>query len=456
MSPGDSASLGIDDVAQALEALRAGALKSMRQWRVWQGVDDAQLEDYFQDVAAVLLTRPLYSAEHVRRSLYQELGFRSKRHWQLRRRRPEIPTDDDRVFDSPDQSADDEGPTYQDVEDCLAELTERQAVIFKLHRGEGQKRKAVARQLGITEAEVLKDLYAATHRIAQFTVVLEAGRACGKRAAAIEAYVAGRATPDEVRRAKAHLAACQPCLLAYRRAVPRVANKVAALIPMPLLVSGDLPARVLAFLHGRPTGGRLDGLRDAALSVFVRQPTNAEALTAGAGGAGLAVGAKLATGACIAVVAAGGTAVCSTLGVLPGELHLGHHRHPTVTQRADIVREAGADARATLRPSGLLGAMPSPPAQVGAPHRLTPRAASRARHVRVEQRSAPEPVATPSEAPAPARTDFSTPSFENGQTGRAPTASPPAVAAAPPPEPQPARPSLGSGDFTETFENGSQ
>ena len=96
------------------------------------------------------------------------------------------------------------------------------------------------------------------------------------------------------------------------------------------------------------------------------------------------------------------------------------------------------------------------PAQVGAPHPLPPRVASRTLHVRMEQRRAPEPTATPPEAPAPASTDFSTPSFENGQTGRAPTASPPAVAAAPPPETQPARPSPGAGDFTETFENGSQ
>ena len=79
-----------DRIAALLEVWWPQVLREMGRRRLWRGADAAELEDQFQDVAVVLLTRDYASEDHLRRALWTGPGFRATDFWKAARRR-EVP-----------------------------------------------------------------------------------------------------------------------------------------------------------------------------------------------------------------------------------------------------------------------------------------------------------------------------------------------------------------------------
>ncbi len=402
-------------IATVLHAERGAVLRETYGDEKWAGVPDHTRVDVVANAIDDLVERAIYrpdyftNDEHVRAALRVAVKLRRDNLHRRGRSRKVVPLHDD--FEPVDHSA--AGSDQDEIadalrhrellpyaRDCLAELTETQEQILRLKAQEaadgtplGDRR--IAKILGLSgRPEVQRELRYAMKTIAQFAVVLEAGRLCGKRAVSIESYLAGNASPDDVRRAEAHLDTCPACNHAYQHTRERLGREVAALIPLPVLaLAGAGPVAKFGGLFSGRGWGRLDSLRDAIFGVFSRQPAGAELAAGSAASAsagGVAIGTKVVVGACLL---AGGAGVCDRV-VIPNVNY-----KPVKTQRtqAEEPRRARAAVLAPAFAAALAAPRPAPTArQTTAPSART--TTSRPRRV---AHTATTPTAQAALAPAP-------------------------------------------------------
>jgi DNA-directed RNA polymerase specialized sigma24 family protein len=460
-----------EQTAELLVAERDAVLREMPRTSEWSGAAPDAIAEGVDSAIAQLWSRSFKNADHIKAALRSAAKLRGLAHWRnVRERQPEDAagghTELDALGATPDFTDDaaetaDLQALLPYAQDCLAELSELQADVLKLYRGHGVSRAQTAAQLGISASDVQKAVDQAEHTIAMFAVVVQAGRLCAKRSTSITAYLQGTPTTDDVRRAQAHLESCAACHAAYMGTKRRFAHQVASLVPLPLALAGahvGALSKLASLFGGRPAGGggRLDAVRETAFGIFSRQPNAAEAAAgAGLGGAGIAVGAKLAIGAC-AVAIAGGGAVCSSIGVLPDGLNIADHTSHSARDEHKRTAERPS-TRASLTP--VLPAAPIAP--TAAPASTTPNA--RAAATRPSTRSSSS--TTTKAAPAPDLHPGSSGGggFENGSSSSStatPAPSPAATSASAPASKAPssssstsAAPAAGGFDGSG-FENG--
>jgi RNA polymerase sigma factor (sigma-70 family) len=308
-----------DRIAALLDGWRPRVLREMRRRRLWRGASPAEFEDQFQDVALVLCGRDFASEEHLRRALWTGLGFRAKDFWKAARRR-EIPVGeffegvlgDDRLSAVEDDAAVAADRRY--VDDCLSELDPRERSVYKLSKGEQLSRRQVAKTLRLSEAEVLRALYSAQRKIDQVAVVATAGRLCGRRRSAVTSLARGQARGLTLEQARAHLAHCPDCMLAFRAQRAALSRDVAALLPVPAMVAQDQGAGIGALVeHVRGAPG---AIKRQLYDLAGRTPGGA-ADDAIAGAGGLAVGTKVVVTLCVGAAAGGGAICANQLGAFP-------------------------------------------------------------------------------------------------------------------------------------------
>jgi hypothetical protein len=399
----------------------------MRRHRGWSGAPDADIEDALQEAVLAVMQGPTIPAHRVLMSLRAAAGLRRRHYWHIRRNRPagrHVELTDELAAATVDHHpiGDDWGTPgtaaamFPYAADCLAELTETQVQIYA-RIADGQREADIARALGLAGRKAVQaERYAAEHTIAMFAQVVAAGRVCGKRAVAISDYAAGKASPDNVRRAQAHLASCQACAASFATTKRQLGRQVAALTPAPTLAlaatngrggTGGILARLADLLPGGGGGGRVETVREATLGVLVRNPASIETVTgAGLSSAGIAAGAKVVIGLC-AVAIAGGGAVCSSLGVLPEGLNVRqpeHHQQLAATKArakpkpktatTTLVAPLPAPVATTSAPTAR--AAPDPAAQAAASARraraLRKRAEARKRHAQAARAAATNPL----------------------------------------------------------------
>ena len=335
---------GPEEIAQLLERWRPEVLRRMRARRLWRNAPPADHEDQFQDVALVLCTRVFRSEEHLRRALWTGLGFRARDFWKAGRRR-ELPVadffDDVRAAASCDGVAEDAATAADGryLDDCLSELDARERAVYRLVRGEELSRRKVATALGITDADVLRALHSAQLKVDRFALLFVSDRLCARRAAAVGALARAEARGADIEQARAHLAHCRDCLLAFRRQRAALGRRVASVLPMPVIA--------LAGKAAGHAGTRLAHAHDLAVAakrqayaLAGRGPKTsmgAEAV-AGAGASGAAA-TKLAISLCVTAAAGGGAVCAQTLGLFADPPHPEaktarvHHTRTTTARR---------------------------------------------------------------------------------------------------------------------------
>ena len=312
-----------EEIAQLLERWRPGVLREMRRRGLWRGAPPVEFEDQFQDVAAVLYTRRFESEDHLYRALWTGLGFRARDFWKSARRR-EIPYGDMFGEDAPVPSVDgveDHGTVVADarhVEDCLSDLDERERAVYRLIRGEELSRRKAAKALGIREADVLRALYSAQQKIDRFVLLFISRRLCARRAPVVKALARSEGEPQEVQQARAHLAHCSDCLVAFREYSWALSERIAAVLPFPALASTEplshIDDRLIATARELASAAKRE-----LYAIAGRGPNTGTAAEAAAGaGAGGAVATKLAIGLCVTATAGGGVVCADRLDLFAG------------------------------------------------------------------------------------------------------------------------------------------
>jgi hypothetical protein len=464
--------------SKALSEHRVGAvlvdkfdlvLSEMPHAHGWAGAPHQVMEDALSDTVEAVLRQhrdtPYTDENVVAGALRAGVKLRAKQYWWRKRERksgqdhveltadtaglPAVIDDHDATVDALSAAA-----LMPFARDCLAELTERQAQIIRL-QAEDVGVRTIAKAFGLERKDIQRELRYAEKAISQFAMVLEAGRVCGKRAPAIAAYADGAASPDDVRRAEAHLDVCPQCHAAFVKTKSALGAQVAALVPLPALVVagghgrfGAIFAR-LGELVGGHGSGRGEALRETALGVFVRNPGSTEALTgAGLGGAGIAVGAKAAIGLCVAALA-GGSAVCSSLGVLPDGLNIRHPDKPKVAKAKPKPKPKTAATAPTTASTTSSFTAPTPAPTLSATTSTRPSAsvasaaarAARERRQRAARAKAARKRAVAARAAATNPLQSSSPTGTTSSTAApaasAPPPAPPVQAPAPSPTPTP-------------------
>ncbi len=340
-----------DDVAALLDEWRPAVLREMGRRQLWRGASAAECEDQFQDVSLILWSRDFASKEHLRRALWTGLGFRARDFWKAARRR-EVPVGeffDEVVGDSRGDSVEDAATTAADkrcVDDCLSELDGRERAVYRLVNGDELSRRRVAKQLGLSESDVLRALYSAQRKIDQVVVLLVAGRLCSRRRPAVESLARAEAAGSTLEQARAHLSHCPACLLAFRRERAALGRSVASILPAPAVMGTAHPLERLTAVidHMRA----VPGSAKRTVHDLVRSTPSAGPEEAVAGAGGVALGTKVAVGLCVSAAAGGGALCVDQLGVF--HAHSDSHRAATAAQKPRP-KHARTRARAAASPA---------------------------------------------------------------------------------------------------------
>jgi hypothetical protein len=126
--------------------------------------------------------------------------------------------------------------------DFMAQLDEFEARVTVVMAVRGVGIRATARELGVPLKTVKAAAHSAQTKLEQVAAIAAAGRMCGYRRRVIEAHVSGTARAEEVRAARAHIAACAGCRRSYVRLVREMRRREfqrrasAAFLPLPMLV----------------------------------------------------------------------------------------------------------------------------------------------------------------------------------------------------------------------------
>jgi RNA polymerase sigma factor (sigma-70 family) len=416
-----------------LESWRPAVLSEMGRRQLWRGAGAAECEDQFQDVALILWSRQFASEEHLRRALWTGLGFRARDFWKSARRR-EVPVGEffeDVVGDDRTERVEDAAVLAADkrcVDDCLSELDPRERAVYRLIKGDELSRCRVAKRLGLGESDVLRALYSAQRKIDQVVVLFVAGRLCGRRRPAVISLARAEAQGSALAQARAHLAHCPDCLLAFREQRAALGRRVASVLPVPAVAASTRgPERIVALVdHVRSAPA---AAKRQLYELAGRRGPGAGPEEALAGAGGAALGTKVVVGLCVGAAAGGGALCVGQLGIFPARS--AHHsalaanrRHPQHTR---------ARAKAAIAQAPAPAAQPQPtPAPPGASTPTTP---------------SPAPAST-----SPPHPQSPPPEFFGGSTGGASSAAAqgPSSSSAPPtrqPAPAAAGSSRGGGEF---------
>jgi RNA polymerase sigma factor (sigma-70 family) len=169
---------------------------------------------------------------------------------------------------------------------AFGSLSEAHHEILVLRELEGLSYREIGERMGLSRPAVESTLFRARRRLTEEYDELASGERCVRIQSIIRDATTGHLGARDTRRLARHVAHCQPCrreavgagvdkaLLARKPIRHRVAEKVAALFPFPLLLRGK-----------RGGGGAVDSGWAAQLPAFSDQ--------AAAGGAGLAAAAAL-------------------------------------------------------------------------------------------------------------------------------------------------------------------
>ena len=219
-------------------------LRIARGFAECRGLNEAQLEDIYQNTALALYRRPYVGEEHLRNALRDGIKRRALRAHRDERRHSEILARNapsfHRVAEAQEgQSAPE--PSVLAHEDrliageFLTELTEPERRVFG-GLVEGLAYRAIATALDIPVNEARNTARVCERKRERFQLLYDTGRLCGYRAQTIRALQAGESTSEELAaRAFAHLDSCVHCRLQHKTNAKRLRrsfrDQAAALLP---------------------------------------------------------------------------------------------------------------------------------------------------------------------------------------------------------------------------------
>jgi DNA-directed RNA polymerase specialized sigma24 family protein len=360
-------------VAFALHARRDELLLELRKLPGARDLPVEVLEEVVDDAvcAVVMKPRAILDEEHLRRAFWLSVKLLLAR-YREGRHRVRVGSWERTDFDAIARQAPADDPTVtEEVElkdrmaraaDFMAQLDEfeRQVTVVMAVRGAGIR--ATASELGVPLKTVKAAAHSAQAKLEQVAVIAAAGRMCGYRQRAIVAHVSGTARAEEVRAARAHIAACGGCRRSYVRLVREMRRREfqrrasAAFLPLPMLVEGAHPGwaeRLGALVNARLPGGASPmgggGVRERALALL-------------GGGTGAAKTAGVLAGTALVVVGA-----ASGIHDLGGSHHSPRHaRHAHVLSRPEASVRLRASAMASSEiPASNVPARPAPIVQTG-------------------------------------------------------------------------------------------
>lgn len=344
-----------EEAARELHGRRGELVGQLRRRSEGRGVPVAAQEEIVDDAitAVVMSPRGIANEHHLLGAFWLAVDHRCRRHREGRhfirlgsRRRVE--------FDLAAQQAPDGANPFDALElrdrfaraaDLMADLDsqERQVVSVMASRGVGPV--SAARLLGLPLGEVRSAARSANAKLDRVAAIYAAGRMCQFRARAIAADAEGGASERDVRLARAHVTACVPCGMVYRRLCREMRERefqraaVAAFLPLPAISLGHI-------------GGV------EKIGVWIEQRINF--LPRGSGERT----AELLGGAGIAKAAVAGTAIVAAGGALTGHIvHAVEGAQAPAHHRAHVARQVSHPATPAIRAGSLAARSASPTAQ---------------------------------------------------------------------------------------------
>lgn len=334
LRPGGEQGLSSVRAAEILGHLKSREVKLAGAFTECRGLNDAQLEDLYQETMFALLHRPFNDERHLRRALRDGIKKRALNLHRDEARRAELRAETAPGIHALEaaRSAEESPEQYvllaQDkliAREFLSELTVFERRVCGL-MVEGLGFNSIAKTLDVPVNEARNATSACERKLERFRVLYESGRLCGYRSSTIEALQAGRATSEELAQpAIAHLDACVHCRAEHNTNAQRLRaafqGQAAALLPVPallahlgLLARAGLRARGLAYRAGEvasPGGG---SVRERAAALVA------------SGGAGV----KIAAGVATTVVIAGGAVSATHVLSHPSTRHQHQLQRPSL------------------------------------------------------------------------------------------------------------------------------
>jgi DNA-directed RNA polymerase specialized sigma24 family protein len=359
-----------EEAAAELHRRRAELIGQLRRRSEGRGIPAGAQEEIVDDAitAVVMAPRGVANEHHLLGAFWLAVDHRCRRHREGRhltrlgsRRRVafELATQQTLVADNPFDALELRERLAR-AADLIADLNTREREVISVIASRGVGPVSAARLLGLPLGEVRSAARSANAKLDRIAAIYAAGRMCQFRAGAIAADAAGGASEREVRLARAHVSACVPCGLVYRRLRREMRGRefqrasAAAFLP--------LPALSVAHVGGV---GRIAIWIEQRIS-FVPRGSGERAAEV-LGGAGIAKAAVAGT----AIVAAGGALTGHIVHSLEGTRHTGH-------QRAHVARRLHQVAPQAERLSpGLVADSSSSSGQSSIPRTAAPKPPSR-------------------------------------------------------------------------------
>jgi hypothetical protein len=424
-----------EEAAAELHRRRAGLIGQLRRRSEARGVPAVALAEIVDDAitAVVMSPRGVANEHHLVGAFWLAVDHRCRRYREGRhltrlgsRRRVELDL-------APQQAPAGANP-FDELElrdrfaraaDLMADLDVRERQVVSVMASKGVGPVTAARLLELSLGEVRSAARSANAKLDRIAAISAAGRMCQFRAAALAADAAGAANEDEARLARAHVSACVPCGMVYRRVRREMRSRefqraaVAAFLPLPAM-----------------SVGHVGGLGKLAIWIEQRihfMPRGSGERTAEAlGGAGIAKAAVAGT----AIVAAGGALTGHLVHAIEGPQSPGHHRAHVARRVSQPTTLAGAANRssslAVRSPSssaqrasaGRAHGLPTPPSKslgylalgrsVAAPHGSSGTRGSAARIASATGTPTPSESTAASETAAPPPSESTAPAAQSG------------------------------------------
>jgi DNA-directed RNA polymerase specialized sigma24 family protein len=216
-----------DDAARALHARRAELVGKALRRKEMRGVPAGAVEEIVSDAitAVVMSPRSIANEHHLIGAFWLAVDHRCRRYREGRsfarlgsRRRvafdvalAQAPAGDN-PFDRLETV-----DRFARAADLIAGLDDRERRVLATMASRGVGAKSAAHLLNLNEGEARSAARSAAMKLDRVAVISAAGRMCEFRSSAVVADAEGRATEEQVRLARAHVAACVPCANAYRQ-----------------------------------------------------------------------------------------------------------------------------------------------------------------------------------------------------------------------------------------------
>ncbi len=369
--------------------------------------------------------------DEIRSYVLTAVANQATRELRRRKRKPTAPLE--LVGGIPDQAAAPEDQVVsaersQLTRDLLASLPPRRRAVMLLRYGWGLDPKQICRLVAnLSPRAYRKEISRGVDELTEKMRAVEAGEWCGDREPVLKAYVAGLASDDEERQAKAHLAHCRSC----SGFVARLSGHLHEL-------GGAITASaVLGALRGGSGAGdravaALERVRDGAAGLLSRRDptelgdvagavaTSGAARGGGTAGAGLLAqlaGAGAAGKAAIVCLGGGMAATaCVAVGVAPFTLDRAPESPRSTASASKREAAKNPQAAGTLTVETL-------PSQIG--HEVTPPEPAQQAQVEAapaESKPRPEEEATPlAESTPPVQQEFGVAAAAASSAPAAPT-----------------------------------